>query len=88
MDVNKMSGCELSNLLANTIGLTLVKLSVDNDEMLKQYSDDELIENIINGNDRDVIKIIIELYDSILVHGDPERDLKIQLLQNALSCEQ
>ncbi len=60
-----LSGCEIQKEIEK-IGYEDIVLIGDNDELLKHYSDDELIDQIVNNHDRDIESIIKVLQDSLI----------------------
>jgi hypothetical protein len=61
---NSPSGCEIQKKI-DEIGYDNIVLLSNNDELLKRYSDDEIIDQIVNNYDRDIETIIAALQASI-----------------------
>ena len=83
MTINEMSGCELERMVSS-IGLDNIKLCTNNDELFSKYNDDELIDEIINNNDRDIRKIIESLFQSSITldSGNDHLSSELTLLLN------
>lgn len=57
------SGCQDENLI-KAIGLNNIKMLSDNSELLKHFTDDELIDEICNNRNRDFDEIVRQLDES------------------------
>lgn len=79
-----MSGCQLANHIRE-IGLDNIKMMTNNDELLGHYTDDELIDEIVNNNDRDIREIITELFESCIVPNNDKYGQLMSKLDNVLS---
>jgi len=81
--VLNMSGCELSKHLCD-IGFDNIKMAADNDKLLAEYSDEELIDEMVNNNNRDHKDIIVALVKSNILDDDDEQYGLIDRLEGFL----
>lgn len=79
-----MSGCELVEHI-DSIGLDNIKMFTSKDELLAKYGDDEIIDELVNNNDRDVRKIIVALFESHIVLNWDNCDELMSKLDNVLN---
>ena len=79
-----MSGCELAKHI-ESIGLDNIKTLTNKDELLARCSDDEIIDELVNNNDRDIRKIIVALFESHVVLNSDNHDDLMSKLDNMLN---
>lgn len=63
--IESMSGCELAKHLEE-IGVENIQMFTDCDQLLDQYSDETLLDHIINRRDCDIGKFVTELVLSLV----------------------
>ena len=79
-----MSGCELVKHI-ESIGLDNIKMFTSKDELLAKYNDDEIIDELVNNNDRDIRQVIVALFECCIVPNDDSRNELMSKLHNVLN---
>lgn len=64
-DINEISGCALLALIER-IGYPNIVAYGNNERLLREFETDQIIEYIINDNDRDIEHIITVLFNSLV----------------------
>lgn len=84
INLDGMSACELAKHI-ESIGLDNVKMLTNKDELLARYSDDEIIDELVNNNDRDIRQVIIALFESHVVLNSDNHDELMSKLDSVLN---
>jgi hypothetical protein len=83
LDLDTFSGCEMANIVEG-LGVDNITTYSDRYELLSKYSDEDLIDEITNNNDRDHKDIIVALVKSNILDEDDEQYGLIDKLEDFL----
>jgi hypothetical protein len=83
-NLDGMSGCELVKHI-ESIGLDNIKMFASKDELLAKYDDDEIIDELVNNNDRDIRQVIVALFECCIVPNDGSRNELMSKLDSVLN---
>ncbi len=83
-NLDGMIGCELSKHI-ESIGLDNIKMFTSKDELLAKYNDDEIIDELVNNNDRDIRQVIVALFECCIVPNDGNRNELMSKLDSVLN---